>query len=102
MTDHWKVVERKRTWHEVTEDTPSQRVYFADLVDAARAKDAEAHAAALAAKDAEIATLRAQVQADAHLRSIVDLYRADPLAMADALWRMREELGRLKEPRGAA
>lgn len=50
MTDHWKDVKPWRdsffgwivSWH---------------TVDAARAKDAEAHAAALAAKDAEIADL---------------------------------------------
>ena len=33
---------------------------------------------------------------DAHLRSIVDLYRSDPMAMADALWRMREQIGALR------
>lgn len=146
MTDHWKVVERKRTWHEVTEDTPSQRVYFADLVDAARAKDAEAHArtlaeydavlkqrgyeiaeerglrlscedmarmeierlkadhaAALAAKDAEIASLSAQVQQwrdhvdrCAEIQNVADLYRRDPLAMADAIVRLREDVGALR------
>lgn len=33
---------------------------------------------------------------DAHLRSIVELYRSDPMAMADALWRMREQIGALR------
>lgn len=60
-------------------------------------------AAALAAKDAEIATLRAQVQLwrdhidrSAEIENVADLYRHDPLAMADAIVRMREDLGRLR------
>lgn len=43
------------------------------------------------AKDAEIAQLRAQVETDAHLRSIVELYRHDPLAMAEAITFLRGE-----------
>lgn len=75
---------------------PKDVVFLLAELDSARAKDAEAHAAALAAKDAEIARLRAQVDEYAHLRSIVELYRSDPMAMADALWRMRDDLGRLR------
>lgn len=51
----------------------------------------------LAAKDAEIVSLRAQIDEDAHLRSVVELYRSDPIAMADALVRMREALGAARE-----
>ena len=46
--------------------------------------------------DEQIATLRAQVDEDARLRSVVELYRSDPLAMADAIVRMREDIGRLR------
>ena len=73
------------------------------LRDAARAKDAEAHAAALAAKDAEIASLSAQVQQwrdhvdrCAEIQNVADLYRRDPLAMADAIVRLREDVGALR------
>lgn len=87
MADHWKDVRRKLGiggfgWLAIQE---------------ARAKDAEAHAAELAAKDAEIVRLRAQIDEDAHLRSVVELYRSDPIAMADALVRMREALGAARE-----
>ena len=104
MTDHWKDVDLAmcavagRHW-------PISELQLA--ISTARAKDAEAHAAELAAKDAEIARLRAQVEQDAHLRSVVELYRSDPMAMADSLWRMREEVGALRtrleqlEPRPA-
>ena len=116
MTDHWKDV----PVHLTTRDgIGTLAVYPCDAVDralaaerrdhsiaiamlksegvAARAKDAEAHAAALAAKDAEIVRLRAQIDEDAHLRSVVELYRSDPIAMADALVRMREALGAARE-----
>lgn len=58
MTDHWKDVQRG-DWipFEGFCESPQGNYYDADEVDAARAKDAEAHAAALAAKDAEIADL---------------------------------------------
>lgn len=87
--DHWKDV----TWF-IEHDADGEFEVWMDKcqVDAARAKDAEA----LAAKDAEIARLTAQVQADGHLRSVVELYRADPMAMAEALVRMRDELGAAK------
>lgn len=125
MTDHWEDVQRSYA------DTRRymQPYYDADQVDAARAKDAEAHAAALAAKDAEIAVLkgihadvyaaafadgkreadaeiarlRAQVQQwrdhidrSAEIENVADLYRRDPLAMADAIVRMREDVGALR------
>lgn len=55
LEDHWKAVGRFQARgalaHSVVE------VMFAEAVDAARSKDAEAHAAELAAKDAEIADL---------------------------------------------
>ena len=86
MTDHWKDV---KPWCDAGRFGWIARW---DAVDAASAKDADA----IARLNAEVASLRAQVQEDAHLRSIVDLYRSDPMAMADALWRMREELGRLR------
>ena len=56
MTDHWKDVHE--CWRLVRRGVGyrDQRVYIADTVDAARAKDAEA----LAAKDAEIASLEVQ------------------------------------------
>lgn len=94
MTDHWKDV----TWF-IEHDADGDLEVWLDKcqVDAARAKDAEAHAAALAAKDAEIVRLRAQIDEDAHLRSVVELYRSDPIAMADALVRMREALGAARE-----
>lgn len=99
MTDHWKDV--LDYWRGIGDGSTyasvrPQRFYIADRVDAARAKDAEAHAVEVAAKDAEIARLTAQVQADAHLRSVVELYHADPMAMAEALVRMRDELGALR------
>lgn len=93
MTDHWKDVRRKLGigglgWLAIQE---------------ARAKDAEAHAAALAAKDAEIASLRAQVQQwrdhvdrCAAIQNVADLYWRDPLAMADAIVRLREDVGALR------
>lgn len=122
MTDHWKDVQPVYPFSESPHRNDGPACYFADSVDAARAKDAETRAAALAAKDAEIAALTAdakrgacecgddevcamraeitrltaQVQADAHLRSVVELYRADPLAMAEALVRMRDDLGTLR------
>lgn len=33
---------------------------------------------------------------DTRLHSVVELYRSDPMAMADSLWRMREEVGALR------
>lgn len=47
MTDHWKAVREFRGSPHGPIDLP--RIYLAEDVDAARAKDAEAHAAALAA-----------------------------------------------------
>lgn len=99
MADHWEDVQRSYA------DTRRymQPYYDADQVDAARAKDAEAHAAALAAKDAEIASLRAQVQQwrdhvdrCAAIQNVADLYWRDPLAMADAIVRLREDVGALR------
>lgn len=97
MTDHWKDV---KPWCDA-----GRFGWIAswDAVDAARAKDAEAHAAALAAKDAEIARLRAQVQQwrdhidrSAEIENVADLYRRDPLAMADAIVRLREDVSALR------
>lgn len=56
-----------------------------------------------AAKDAEIASLSAQVQQwrdhvdrCAEIQNVADLYRRDPLAMADAIVRLREDVGALR------
>lgn len=54
MTDHWKDAIRQAV---LDNRGNPWCVYDADTVDAARAKDADAHAAALAEKDAEIADL---------------------------------------------
>ena len=54
MTDHWKDVDLGRLTKYMPRD--AHRLLLARIA-AARAKDAEAHAAALAAKDAEIADL---------------------------------------------
>lgn len=115
MTDHWKGV---RTFDCVVYgDGRLEHTYYGDMtsgivrgdyasvsdVDAARAKDAEAHARELAAKDAEIVRLRAQVQQwrdhidrSAEIENVADLYRHDPLAMADAIVRLREDVGALR------
>ena len=103
--DHWNAVapigstNALFTWQ-------GETLYIAREVDDARAKDAveiarltervQLYAQEVLALYAEIARLTAQVQADAHLRSVVELYRADPLAMAEALVRMRDELGAAK------
>ena len=93
MTDHWKDVRWKL----------GIGVLGWLAIEDARAKDAEAHAAELAAKDAEIARLRAQVQQwrdhidrSAEIENVADLYRRDPLAMADAIVRLREDVGALR------
>ena len=100
MTDHWKDV---KPWCDA-----GRFGWIAswDAVDAARAKDAEEIARLrnqVAAKDAEIARLRAQVQQwrdhidrSAEIENVADLYRRDPLAMADAIVRLREDVGALR------
>jgi len=45
----------------------------------------------LAAKDGED-----EQEEDTRLQAVVELYRSDPMAMADSLWRMREEVGALR------
>lgn len=93
MTDHWKDVRWKL----------GIGVLGWLVIEDARAKDAEAHARELAAKDAEIVRLRAQVQQwrdhidrSAEIENVADLYRRDPLAMADAIVRLREDVGALR------
>lgn len=58
MTDHWKDVNDAVNEVEEGGDWPPKLAdRLRDSIDAAREEDAEAHAAALAAKDAEIADL---------------------------------------------
>lgn len=104
MTDHWKDV--NDAVNEVEEGgdwPPTLADRLRDSIDAAREEDADAHAAALTAKDAEIAQLRALVQQwrdhidrSAEIENVADLYRRDPLAMADAIVRLREDVGALR------
>jgi len=103
MADHWKDVPHVAWCDSRFLSVCGDSHRCSCGLDAARAKDAETHAAALAAKDAEIASLSAQVQQwrdhvdrCAEIQNVADLYRRDPLAMADALWRMREEVGALR------
>lgn len=110
MTDHWKDAVARLASAITSCDGSVALRYVNRIVDAARAKDAEAHASELAAKDAEIAALkaeiarlRAQVQQwrdhidrSAEIENVADLYRRDPLAMADAIVRLREDVGALR------
>lgn len=111
MTDHWKDV---KPWCDAGR---CGWIASWDAVDAARAKDAAERAAREAAYEArvqrdhdeiveltaEIARLRAQVQQwrdhidrSAEIENVADLYRRDPLAMADAIVRLREDVGALR------
>lgn len=110
MTDHWKDVQPIYPFSESPHCDDGPACYFADSVDAARAKDAAERAEREAAYEArvqrdhdeivelttEIARLRARVHEDVHLRAVVELYRSNPMEMAAALVRLRDAVSALR------